>query len=122
MDPPTLADRLASSRAHAQARHTLSRLRYLPISDLLTSFLFFLECAFLVLTLAESIQLQDISRMAPDRGSASLENERAGHGEEVDGHALGRSTTGARRYLAEQADQPQNFTLRGVLWAWRLVL
>jgi len=53
--------------------------------------------------------------MAPDRGSASLENERAGHGEEVDGHALGRSTTGARRYLAEQADQPQNFTLRGVL-------
>ena len=53
--------------------------------------------------------------MAPDRGSAPLENERGGHGEETDDHALGRSRSGARKYLAEQASQPQNFTLRGVL-------
>ncbi|KAF1944784.1 OPT superfamily oligopeptide transporter [Clathrospora elynae] len=53
--------------------------------------------------------------MAPDRGSGLLRNERAGRGEETDDNALGRSRSGARKYLAEQADQPQNFTLRGVL-------
>ncbi|KAF2830501.1 oligopeptide transporter-like protein [Ophiobolus disseminans] len=50
--------------------------------------------------------------MAPDRGSTSLDDERAGnHGNE----ALSRSRSGARKYLADQASQPQNFTLRGVL-------
>jgi OPT family oligopeptide transporter len=49
--------------------------------------------------------------MAPDRGSTSpLDNERAGHAETDT-----RSRSRARRFLAEQADQPQNFTLRGVL-------
>ncbi|KAH7383273.1 OPT oligopeptide transporter protein-domain-containing protein [Pyrenochaeta sp. MPI-SDFR-AT-0127] len=55
--------------------------------------------------------------MAPDRGS-SLETERAGHHEEEEDltdETLSRSRSGARRYLAEQAAQPQNFTLRGVL-------
>lgn len=52
--------------------------------------------------------------MAPDRGS-SLENERAEIHEGGDDNALSRSRSGARRYLAEQASQPQNFTLRGVL-------
>jgi OPT family oligopeptide transporter len=50
--------------------------------------------------------------MAPDRGSTSLDDERAGDHED---DALTRSRSGARRYLAEQADQPQNFTLRGVV-------
>jgi len=48
--------------------------------------------------------------MAPDRGS--LESERAGQREDA---PLGRSRSGAQKYLAEQASQPQNFTLRGVL-------
>lgn len=52
--------------------------------------------------------------MAPDRGSSprpsSDEYERAdGTGDNAPIHA------GSRDYLAEQADQPQNFTLRGVL-------
>jgi OPT family oligopeptide transporter len=50
--------------------------------------------------------------MALDRGSTSLDDERAGDHED---DALTRSRSGARRYLAEQADQPQNFTLRGVV-------
>lgn len=50
--------------------------------------------------------------MAPDRGSTSLDGESAGNHED---NALRRSRSGARRYLAEQASQPQNFTLRGVL-------
>lgn len=53
--------------------------------------------------------------MAPDRGSSSLENERAGYHEETDNVTLSRSRSGASRYLANQASQPQNFTLRGVL-------
>ncbi|EFQ95381.1 hypothetical protein PTT_06643 [Pyrenophora teres f. teres 0-1] len=54
--------------------------------------------------------------MAPDRGSASLENERVGRdGEALEDDALSRSRTEARAYLADQASQPQNFTLRGVL-------
>lgn len=52
--------------------------------------------------------------MAPDRGSASLQDERAGQGQETDA-MLGRSATGTSGYLAERASQPQNFTLRGVL-------
>jgi OPT family oligopeptide transporter len=51
--------------------------------------------------------------MAPDRGSTSLDNERVGHAR--DGETDTRSRSGARVFLAEQADQPQNFTLRGVL-------
>jgi OPT family oligopeptide transporter len=51
--------------------------------------------------------------MAPDRGSTSLDNERAGSHDEDE--TLSRSRSGARKYLAERASQPQNFTLRGVL-------
>ncbi|KAH5227891.1 hypothetical protein HBI62_095790 [Parastagonospora nodorum] len=47
--------------------------------------------------------------MAPDRGSTSLDDERAGN------HADERSRSGARKYLAKRAAQPQNFTLRGVV-------
>jgi OPT family oligopeptide transporter len=47
--------------------------------------------------------------MAPDRGSTSLNDERAGN------HADERSRSGARKYLAKRAAQPQNFTLRGVV-------
>jgi len=47
--------------------------------------------------------------MAPDRGSTSLDDERAGN------HAHERSRSGARKYLAKRAAQPQNFTLRGVV-------
>ncbi|KAF1911172.1 oligopeptide transporter-like protein [Ampelomyces quisqualis] len=50
--------------------------------------------------------------MAPDRGSTSLENERAGTSND---HDESRSRSGARRYLAERASEPQNFTLRGVI-------
>ncbi|USP81413.1 hypothetical protein yc1106_08687 [Curvularia clavata] len=53
--------------------------------------------------------------MAPDRGYSSLQNERAGEGEETEREGLSRSRTGTRSYLAERASQPQNFTLRGVL-------
>ncbi|OAL52309.1 OPT superfamily oligopeptide transporter [Pyrenochaeta sp. DS3sAY3a] len=53
--------------------------------------------------------------MAPDRGSQSTENERQGQHEQVEEPALGRSRSEARSYLADQASQPQNFTLRGVL-------
>lgn len=49
--------------------------------------------------------------MAPDRGSLD-NNERAGSHED---EPLGRSRSGAQQYLAEQASQPQNFTLRGVV-------
>jgi OPT family oligopeptide transporter len=51
--------------------------------------------------------------MAPDRGSTSLDNERAGSHE--DDSPSNRSTSDARKYLAQRAAQPQNFTLRGVL-------
>jgi OPT family oligopeptide transporter len=51
--------------------------------------------------------------MAPDRGSTLLDNERVGDAR--DGETDTRSRSGARAFLAEQADQPQNFTLRGVL-------
>lgn len=51
--------------------------------------------------------------MAPDRGSTSLDNERAGSHEEDEG--ITRTTSGARKYLAKRASEPQNFTLRGVL-------
>ncbi|KAH5332068.1 hypothetical protein HBI12_054440 [Parastagonospora nodorum] len=47
--------------------------------------------------------------MAPDRGSTSLDDERAGN------HADECSRSGARKYLAKRAAQPQNFTLRGVV-------
>jgi OPT family oligopeptide transporter len=50
--------------------------------------------------------------MAPDRGSTSLENERAGTRGEAG--TPGRSRVKARKYLAERASQPQNFTFRGV--------
>jgi OPT family oligopeptide transporter len=50
--------------------------------------------------------------MAPDRGSTSLDHERAGSHE--DG-GNSRSRSGARKYLAERAAQPQNFTIRGVV-------
>jgi OPT family oligopeptide transporter len=50
--------------------------------------------------------------MAPDRGSTSHGNERAGDDE--DGRNS-RSRSGARKYLAERASQPQNFTIRGVV-------
>ncbi|KAH7093071.1 oligopeptide transporter-like protein [Paraphoma chrysanthemicola] len=53
--------------------------------------------------------------MAPDRGSTSLDSERAGNHENAEDDALSRSRSGTRRYLAQQAQQPQNFTLRGVL-------
>ncbi|CAO2655893.1 Nn.00g046960.m01.CDS01 [Neocucurbitaria sp. VM-36] len=54
--------------------------------------------------------------MAPDRGSSSpLGEERVGQYEETEDNALNQTRSGARRYLAEQASQPQNFTLRGVL-------
>ncbi|KAH9863994.1 hypothetical protein J1614_009927 [Plenodomus biglobosus] len=53
--------------------------------------------------------------MAPDRGPTSLEDERAGcqYGIEEDAPSHGAGV--ARDYLADQASQPQNFTLRGVL-------
>ncbi len=55
--------------------------------------------------------------MAPDRGSSprptSDDYERAGHDSDAEDSALLHS--GSREYLAEQASQPQNFTLRGVL-------
>jgi OPT family oligopeptide transporter len=50
--------------------------------------------------------------MAPDRGSTSLDDERVGNREDPTGS---RSRSGARKYLAQQAAQPQNFTLRGVV-------
>jgi OPT family oligopeptide transporter len=50
--------------------------------------------------------------MAPDRGSTSHGNERAGDHE--DGRNS-RSRSRARKYLAERASQPQNFTIRGVV-------
>ncbi|KAI8935089.1 hypothetical protein NX059_007684 [Plenodomus lindquistii] len=53
--------------------------------------------------------------MAPDRGSTSLENERAGLLDGAGDDAAGPGDAVARDYLAEQASQPQNFTLRGVL-------
>lgn len=53
--------------------------------------------------------------MAPDRGSTSLDDERAGNHEDPEDETLSRSRSGNRRYLAQQAQQPQNFTLRGVL-------
>lgn len=53
--------------------------------------------------------------MAPDRGSTSLDDERAGYQEGTADAAPSRSRSGARRRLAEHAAQPQNFTLRGVL-------
>ncbi|KAF1845405.1 OPT superfamily oligopeptide transporter [Cucurbitaria berberidis CBS 394.84] len=53
--------------------------------------------------------------MAPDRGLPQPGNERVGHDEETEDDALSRRGPGARNYLAEQASQPQNFTLRGVL-------
>ncbi|KAJ4371511.1 OPT super [Neocucurbitaria cava] len=59
--------------------------------------------------------------MAPDRGSSSQsprDTERVG--EEYDGgrredETLNQTRSGERRFLADQASQPQNFTLRGVL-------
>ena len=54
--------------------------------------------------------------MAPDRGQSSAQNEGGGRvdaGDDDD--ALSRTRSSQRRYLAEQASQPQNFTLRGVL-------
>ncbi len=53
--------------------------------------------------------------MAPDRGSTSVRNEGGGRADEGDDDALSRTRSGQRRYLANQASQPQNFTLRGVL-------
>ncbi|KAF2116241.1 OPT oligopeptide transporter protein-domain-containing protein [Lophiotrema nucula] len=60
--------------------------------------------------------------MAPDRGqsasSTALDNERNHELHDADETAVERSTsqtTGAKRYLAERASQPQNFTVRGVL-------
>lgn len=44
--------------------------------------------------------------MAPDRGSTSLDDERS---------EPNHDRSGARRYLAERASEPQNFTVRGVL-------
>jgi OPT family oligopeptide transporter len=55
--------------------------------------------------------------MAPDRGSSPRPStddyERVGHDEDAEDHAPIHA--GDREYLAEQASQPQNFTLRGVL-------
>jgi OPT family oligopeptide transporter len=51
--------------------------------------------------------------MAPDRGSASLDNERAGSHE--DDSQSRRRKSSARKYLAKRAAQPQNFTVRGVV-------
>ncbi|KAH7396606.1 oligopeptide transporter-like protein [Phaeosphaeria sp. MPI-PUGE-AT-0046c] len=51
--------------------------------------------------------------MAPDRGSTSLDHERASSHEDGDG--IRRTRSGAQRYLAQKASEPQNFTLRGVL-------
>jgi OPT family oligopeptide transporter len=65
-----------------------------------------------IATVSQPIPLQDFANMAPDRGSASLANERAGS---HDDNGLSRSRSGARKYLAQRASQPQNFTLRGVL-------
>ncbi|KAF2036679.1 oligopeptide transporter-like protein [Setomelanomma holmii] len=53
--------------------------------------------------------------MAPDRGSAQLDNGRVGNHEDAESDTLSRSRSGTRKYLAQQARQPQNFTLRGVL-------
>ncbi|KAF2849824.1 oligopeptide transporter-like protein [Plenodomus tracheiphilus IPT5] len=53
--------------------------------------------------------------MAPDRGSTSLRRERVGHQAEAEDDAATHSDAVARDYLADQASQPQNFTLRGVL-------
>ncbi|RMZ73780.1 oligopeptide transporter [Pyrenophora seminiperda CCB06] len=75
---------------------------------------------------AVSIQLQHLPSMAPDRGSASFANERVGRrtsnaedrDRDEDDALVSRSTppeeAGAYN-LADQASQPQNFTLRGVL-------
>jgi OPT family oligopeptide transporter len=60
-----------------------------------------------------SIPLQDLTNMAPDRGSTSLDNERVGSHE--DNTASSRRKSNAREYLAKRASEPQNFTLRGVL-------
>jgi OPT family oligopeptide transporter len=65
-----------------------------------------------IATVSQPIPLQDFANMAPDRGSTSLANERAGS---HDDNGLSRSRSGARKYLAQRASQPQNFTLRGVL-------
>lgn len=60
--------------------------------------------------------------MAPDRGRSQdshiTDNERDHEFHDVDDARVSRSMSqrsGARRYLAEQASQPQNFTVRGVL-------
>lgn len=50
--------------------------------------------------------------MAPDRGPAPLDHQGPANHEDED---LRRSNSGARKFLAQRADQPQNFTLRGVL-------
>ena len=52
--------------------------------------------------------------MAPDRGPSPPESNQAGHHGGTE-DTLSRTRSEARGYLAEQAEQPQNFTLRGVL-------
>ncbi|KAF2493192.1 OPT superfamily oligopeptide transporter, partial [Lophium mytilinum] len=54
--------------------------------------------------------------MAPDRGSLSSELPSSpGLQEEEDLDPIPRSRSNAQRFLASRADEPQNFTLRGVL-------
>jgi OPT family oligopeptide transporter len=68
-------------------------------------------------TLSVTIPLQDLPVMAPDRGSSPRPStddyERAEDAGDVGDNAPIHA--GDRDYLAEQATQPQNFTLRGVL-------
>ncbi|KAL5115887.1 OPT superfamily [Pleosporales sp. CAS-2024a] len=51
--------------------------------------------------------------MAPDRGSTSLDHGRSAGNHADDG--AGRSRSGARKHVAQRAEQPRNFTLRGVV-------
>ena len=61
--------------------------------------------------------------MAPDRGSSdsgpiTTDSERNHELQEPEAESVGRSASrrsGSRRYLADSAAQPQNFTIRGVL-------
>ncbi|KAH9862439.1 hypothetical protein IAQ61_009855 [Plenodomus lingam] len=53
--------------------------------------------------------------MAPDRGSSSLENERARYQNRTDDDTPGHSDAVARDYLVDPASQPQHLTVRGVL-------